>query len=98
MTDSTTIFEVQRTGEKPRRFCFEEAQITIGFSPDCDVCLEPEAADAAELMLSVQGETGCLIHPTCQPGAFLLNETPCAEPQAIKPGDVISAEMYRIRI
>jgi pilus assembly protein CpaF len=98
MTNPTTTFEVARAGQKPRRFCFEEPQITIGFSPGSDLILEPQAEDGAELLLRIHPDNRCVIRPTRAPGTFLLNETPCASEQLIKAGDSITAESYRIWI
>jgi pilus assembly protein CpaF len=98
MADLTSTFEVEQAGQKPRRFRFDAPQITIGFGADCDLSLEPESEDGAELLLHFQAEGRCLARPTRTPGAFLLNESPCQAEQPVKPGDVLATASYRIKL
>jgi pilus assembly protein CpaF len=98
MSNPTTVFEVERAGQKARRFRFDEPQVTIGFCPRCDLSLEPESEDGAELLLIVQSESRSVVRPVRQAGTFMLNNQPCAAEQAVRAGDVLLAEPYRILI
>jgi pilus assembly protein CpaF len=98
MTELISTFEVEQSGQKPRRFRFDTPEITVGFTPACDLSLEPEAADGAELLLHFNAHGQCQVRPTRLPGTFLVNQTPCRQEQPLNPGDVLATEAYRIKI
>jgi pilus assembly protein CpaF len=95
MNSPSTTLEVERDGGKPRIFRFTSNGITIGFSPRCDVSLEPHAPSGPDVEVVI-GRDGCMIRTRSDPGTFSLNGGPCAAEAPLKPGDVLSIGKYRI--
>jgi len=90
-------FEVQQAGQKSRLFRFTEAEITIGFTPRSNLALDPQADNGAELAIRTDAAP-CILRTKSKPGTFQLNGTPCVADMPVKPGDVITADSYRINV
>jgi pilus assembly protein CpaF len=95
--DSNVTLEVQWKGQKPRLFRFPGRETTLGFHARCDLPLEPQTGNGAELSLAIEDGT-CLAKPKRQPGAFQLNGRPCIADIPLNSGDVITTDSYRIVI
>ena len=98
MKTSMATFEVELKGQKPRLFRFDATEVTIGFTPQADLSLEPHAEKGAELKLVPQSDKAGLLRVISSPGAFQLNGAACTADAQVKAGDVISSGDYRIRI
>jgi len=98
MKTSMATFEVELKGQKPRLFRFDANEITIGFTPRADLSLEPQAEKGAELKLLTQSDHAAKVGAISSPGAFQLNGSPVPVDAPVKPGDLITAGDYRIRI
>jgi pilus assembly protein CpaF len=98
MNDDAITFEVQIKGQRPRLFRFAESQVTIGFSPTCDLVLEPAVDDGPEVKLLVKRPSLCVLCPTSCPGAFSLNGSPCARDASVKIGDELTIGSCRVTI
>ena len=97
MKPIATTFEVQQEGQKPRLFRFTESEIVIGFTSRSNLALDPHAENGAELVILTE-KVPCVLRAKSNPGAFQLNGTPCVGDMPVKPGDVITANSYRITV
>lgn len=95
MNQTATTFEIQQEGQKPRMFRFKENEIAIGFSPRCNLSLEPHAPNGAELALILQNGQPTL-RVKSVPGAFQLNGSLITADVTTKIGDVITTIDCRI--
>lgn len=89
--------ELQPEGQKSRLFRFAEAEIMIGFTSRCNLPLDPQIDQGAELAILTKSSP-CILRSKSGPGTFLLNGMPCITEMPVKPGDVITGNGYRITV
>lgn len=92
------ILEVVQKGQATRLFKFDCALVSIGFSPQAVLSLEPFSEDAPLLNLDIRADGSCIATPAHNPDSFNINGTPCSKEIPIHAGDTIVTGDYRITI
>src|SRR5258708_2914488 len=98
MKNTTITIQVEHGDHNRRVFRFDKPEIVIGFSPTCHVSLEPHSQTGGELALVTKAGRRPVLKGNRNPGAFNLNGAPCGEETAVKAGDILTSNGYRITI
>ncbi|MEI8352329.1 MAG: hypothetical protein WCG36_08455, partial [bacterium] len=92
--------EVHQTGQAPRTYRFNNANMTIGFTPQATLPLEPFAISAPSV--EIVSETGSAVqakpHDSTPATHFKVNDEPCLTPRPLLNGDRLSVNGYAITI
>ena len=97
MKTALVTLEVQLEGRKPQVLRFGENTITVGFTEQCQVRLEPHAEKGPAVQLVIGRLGSGFLKPISTPGAFNLNGVPCVDILPLEPGDVIGIGSSRVR-
>jgi pilus assembly protein CpaF len=92
--------EVHQTGQAPRTYRFNNANMTIGFTSQATLPLEPFAVSApsVEVVSEAGGAVQAKPHDSTPAAHFKVNDEPCLTPRPLLNGDRLSVNGYAITI